>query len=290
MAPKKIAPAESTGTDVTRDGAIPPKDPYWVDALAQGLAVLHTFDGDRAALTLSEIAARLGWSRTRPFRFVHTLEKLGYLARDPSGRAFRLTSLSMQLGFTYLSRVPLVELAQPVLDALRTDVGASVHLAILERRELVYIAQARVQMPIAINIHVGSRLPPYATSIGRILLAFTPEQEVQEIIGTGPLTAWTQKSVVDPAALLQSLARAREQGYVFNDGEFQEGVRSVAAPVFDLRGHAVAGINATATRFVFSDERVRDQVVPAVQRAAQELSRALGYLERTRRAADGDPL
>ena len=253
------------------------KDPYWVEALAQGLAVLHVFDGAPSALTLSEIGGKLGWSRTKPYRFVHTLEKLGYLARDDSGRAFRLTSLSMQLGFAYLNRMPLVELAQPVLDRLRTELGASVHLAVLERNELVYIAQARTTLPTAINVHVGSRLPPYATSIGRVLLAFRPEEEVREIIGSEPLVAWTQKSVVDPARLMQLLALARQRGYVLNDGEFQEGVRSVAAPVFDAQGNAVAGVNATATSYVFNDERLQDQVVAAVQQAAQELSRSLGH-------------
>lgn len=282
MAPKNQEHLPSDDAGPPSEEAAPPiaKDPYWVDALAQGLAVLHVFDCDRPALTLSEIAARLGWSRTKPFRFVHTLEKLGFLTRDDSGRAFRLTSKSMQLGFAYLSRVPLVELAQPVLDRLRTQVGASAHLAILERHELVYIAQARVQLPTAINIHVGSRLPAYATSIGRILLAHQSEDALDEIIGAQPLQARTAKSTVDPAALRRTLRQAREQGYIFNDGEFQEGIRSIAAAVLDARGNAVAGINATATSYVFDDEAIVKVVIPAVCAAANELSRSLGYAER----------
>ena len=270
----QFAPEDTVPVDEdTRTG----KDPYWVEALSQGLAVLHVFDGDRHTLTLTEIASKLGWSRTKPFRFVHTLEKMGYLARDESGRSFRLTSMSMRLGFAYLSRIPLVELAQPVLDRLRTDVGASVHLALLERRELVYIAQARIQIPTAVNIHVGSRLPAYATSIGRILLAYQPSEVLDHLIGTEPLSAWTLKSTVDPLVLRRTLALAREQGFVVNDGEFQEGVRSVAAPIFDARGNAVAGINATATSYVFSEQRIQEQVIPAVRHAAHELSRSLGF-------------
>ena len=99
----------------------PEKDPYWVDALAQGLAVLHAFDDTHPSLTLTEIATRLGWGRSKPYRFVHTLEKLGYLARDNTGRSYRLTTRAMHLGFTYLIRQPLVELAQPILDQLRQD-------------------------------------------------------------------------------------------------------------------------------------------------------------------------
>lgn len=276
-------PTDAHAQQVDKDKG---KDPYWVDALAQGLAVLKTFDGDRPALTLSEIAARLGWSRSKPFRFVHTLEKMGYLARDSSGRAFRLTSLSMQLGFSYLSRLPLVEMAQPVLEQLRTQVGASVHLALLEGKELVYVAQSRIELPTAINIHVGSRLPAYATSIGRALLAYRSEAEWDDIIGPGPLHSWTQKSTVDPQVLRRSLALAREQGYVFNDEEFHVGVRSIAAAILDGRGNAVAGINATAPTHVFTLERIQSEIVPAVRRAADELSRGLGRYAGTRSGSD----
>jgi IclR family transcriptional regulator, pca regulon regulatory protein len=272
---KEDTPAPQT--EDSNETPVSAKDPYWVEALAQGLSVLKAFDNERPALTLSEIAVRLGWNRTKPFRFVHTLEKLGYLARDDSGRAFRLTSLSMQLGFAYLSRIPLVEMAQPVLERLRTQVGASVHLALLEGKELVYVAQARIELPTAINIHVGSRLPAYATSIGRSLLAYRSDSELDSIIGAGPLSTWTQKSIVDPVVLRKSLAIARERGYVFSDEEFHSGVRSIAAPIFDSRGNAVAGINATATTHIFTDERIQSEIIPVVRRAAEELSQGLGH-------------
>lgn len=252
------------------------KDSYWVEALAQGLAVLHAFDSDRPLLTLSQIATRLEWPRAKPYRFVHTLEKMGYLQRDESGRAFRLTSRSMQLGFAYLSRLPLVERAQPVLDRLRAEVGASVHMALLEGAELVYVAAARMQLPTAINIHVGSRVPAYATSIGRVLLAYKSDEEIDVILGTGPLPALTQKTTVNPAVLHRNLKLAREQGYVFNDEEFHAGVRSIACAIFDAKGEAVAGINATAATYLFTDERVRDEIVPAVLRVADDISRGLG--------------
>lgn len=252
------------------------RDPYWVDALAQGLAVLHAFDGDKASLTLTDIAARLGWSRSKPFRFVHTLEKLGYLARDSSGRAYRLTTLAMQLGFSSLVRQPLVELAQPVLEQLRERVRASTHLAILEGRDLVYIALARVHSLNAINIHVGSRMPAYASSIGRVLLAHLDEAEVDAILGLEPIPALTPKSTVDPVEFRRKLALARLEGCFFNDEEFSLGIRSIAAPIVDGQGRVVAGINATALTSVFTDLRVREEIIPAVKEAAVELSRGLG--------------
>lgn len=260
------------------EGAEADKSPYWVEALSQGLAVLRAFESEHGSLTLTEIAQRLGWNRARPFRYVHTLERLGYLSREEPGRRYRPTSLTMALGYGYLSRLSMVELAQPVLNQLKTAVNASVHMAVLEGSELVYVAIARIPLPTAINIHVGSRSPAFATSIGRMLLAHLPSDAIDAILGPDPIPPMTANSTRDPAAFRQMLARARTDGYVFNDQEFHLGVRSIAAPVFDATGKVVAGINATAMTHAFTDEMVKDSVIPAVRAAAQEISAGLGYV------------
>lgn len=273
-------PATDDGDDTPDNASAPRKDPYWVDALAQGLSVLEAFDCEQPSLTLTELAQRLGWSRSKPYRFVHTLEKLGFLEREEVGRRYRLTAHAMKLGFAYLNRLPLVELAQPIMNRLRTEVGASVHMAILDRDELVYVAQARIPLPTSIDIHVGSRMPPHSSSIGRILLAYKPRADIARILDGAPIPALTEKSTVDPAAFRAMLDTARERGYVYNDEEFHRGVRSIAAPVLNAQGEVVAGLNATSMIYTFTDEIVARTVIPAVVRAARELSLALGYRER----------
>lgn len=273
-------PATDDGDDPPDNASAPRKDPYWVDALAQGLSVLEAFDCEQPSLTLTELAQRLGWSRSKPYRFVHTLEKLGFLEREEVGRRYRLTAHAMKLGFAYLNRLPLVELAQPIMNRLRTEVGASVHMAILDRDELVYVAQARIPLPTSIDIHVGSRMPPHSSSIGRILLAYKPRADIARILDGAPIPALTEKSTVDPAAFRALLDTARERGYVYNDEEFHRGVRSIAAPVLNAQGEVVAGLNATSMIYTFTDEVVAGTVIPAVVRAARELSLALGYRER----------
>ncbi|RZS78287.1 IclR family transcriptional regulator [Pigmentiphaga kullae] len=273
-------PATDDGDDTPDNASAPRKDPYWVDALAQGLSVLEAFDCEQPSLTLTELAQRLGWSRSKPYRFVHTLEKLGFLEREEVGRRYRLTAHAMKLGFAYLNRLPLVELAQPIMNRLRTEVGASVHMAILDRDELVYVAQARIPLPTSIDIHVGSRMPPHSSSIGRILLAYKPRADIARILDGAPIPALTEKSTVDPAAFRALLDTARERGYVYNDEEFHRGVRSIAAPVLNAQGEVVAGLNATSMIYTFTDEVVAGTVIPAVVRAARELSQALGYRER----------
>ncbi len=266
---------EPTEADAPNDAA--EKDPYWVDALSQGLAVLRAFDHAQNGLNLSEIAQRLGWSRTKPYRYIHTLERMGYLSRDEASKRYRPTSLTMALGYAYLSGLSLLELAQPVLDRLKDRLGALVHMGILEQGEVVYIASARMSVLPAVDIHVGSRVPPHATSIGRALLSQLPEEQVDALIGRAPLPAATSRSITDPEAFRDMLRAARERGYVFTDEEFHPGVRSVAAPVRDRHGHVVAAINATSILQKFSDEVIARDVIPLVCRSAAEISMGLGH-------------
>jgi IclR family pca regulon transcriptional regulator len=257
------------------------KDRYFVEALAQGLAVLRAFEQHPEGMNLAEIARQLGCSRTQPFRYVHTLERLGYLQRAPTGGVYRPTPKCLALGHSYLSGQTITELAQPMLERLKNDVRASAHLGVLDQGELVYIGSSRTAVVTAINIGIGTRLPATATSIGRILLAYLEPADVDVILGAGPIRAMTAKTLVDPTAFRRTLMEAREQGYAFTDEEFHVGVRSIAAPVRDARGCVVAGINATAITQLFTDDCVRQTVIPAVRRAAEELSMALGYRRAT---------
>ncbi|MBN9412244.1 MAG: IclR family transcriptional regulator [Burkholderiales bacterium] len=249
----------------------------WVEALSQGLAVLRAFDGQHGGLTLTEIAQKLGWSRTKPYRYIYTLEQLGYLERQEGSKRYRPTSLTMALGYSYLSGLSLLELAQPVLERLKNELGASVHMGILERGEVVYIASARVSVVPAVDIYVGSRVAPHVTSLGRALMSAMDDEQVDALIGTGELPASTARSITDPQAFRQMLRQSRERGYVFTDEEFHPGVRSIAAPIRDRRGEVVAAINATSIVQKFSDAWLAEQVIPRVMAAASEISRSMGF-------------
>lgn len=254
------------------------KSSAWVEALFQGLSVLRVFEGEHSGLTLTEIAQKLGWSRTKPYRYVYTLEQMGYLVRQDGSKRYRPTSLTMSLGYSYLSGLSLLELAQPVLDRLKNALGASVHMGILEQGEVVYIASARVSVVPAVNIHVGSRVPPYVTSLGRALLSEMDDAQVDALIGKVALPASTPRSITEPGAFRQMLKKSREQGYVFTDEEFHPGVRSIAAPVHDRRGEVVAAINATSIVQKFSDDYITEQVIPLVVDAAREISMGMGHM------------
>lgn len=275
---------EPQGTHHNTDQA--DRSSSWVEALSQGLAVLRVFDGEHNGLTLTEIAQKLGWSRTKPYRYVYTLEQMGYLVRQEGTKRYRPTSLTMTLGYSYLSGLSLLELAQPILDRLKNALGASVHMGILEQGQVVYIASARVSVVPAVNIHVGSRVPPYLTSLGRALLSEMRDDQIDALIGKAELPASTSRSITEPAAFRQMLKTSREQGYVFTDEEFHPGVRSIAAPIHDRKGEVVAAINATSIVQKFSDRYLTEQVIPLVVGAAEEISMSMGFMPQQNPTSD----
>lgn len=265
---------------LTHDSHVPnsgENDPYLVGALVRGLEVLRAFNADHPTLSLSELAGVLGWSRTAPYRFVHTLQRLGYLQQDPQTRRYRLGSRVLELGFEYLHSLQLPEMAQPYLERLRQETGASAHLGILDGLEVVYVARAQTRLMSASNVHVGSRLPAHATSMGKILLAFQPPEILEELLQQTTLTAYTNRTITDPSRLRQELTAIRQCGYVFNDQEFEFGIRSIAAPIYQSGGQVVAALNVSAPTPVLSDEVVQQVAIGAVRQAANELSKCLGY-------------
>jgi IclR family pca regulon transcriptional regulator len=258
---------------------------YLVGGLMRGLDVLRCFDRDHQTLSLGEVARMLGWRRTEPFRFLHTLEALGYLHRDPVTKRYRLTTKSLEIGFSALANLPLPELAQPYLERLRDRTNGSAHVGILEGNEVVYIARAASRAILGSTIHIGSRLPAHATAMGKTLLAARPDAWIRTWLERNDLERYTATTLAEVTALLDELALIRARGYAISNAEFEPGIRSVAAPIVDDSGEAVAAINLTAPSNALHDDAIETIVIPAVCEAAGELSLAYG-----RRAAPATAL
>ncbi|MFC7557433.1 IclR family transcriptional regulator [Pseudoroseomonas wenyumeiae] len=161
----------------TPDPARPPEpdERYLVPALIRGLGLLQAFGPGRTEMTLAELAAAIGVTRSAAYRLAYTLEHLGFLRHDPRGRRYALGPEVLRLGYGYLASRDLVEVAGPALEALRDRTGWSAHLGILEGTEVVYVARVPTRRSVASNVQLGSRLPAHATAMGRILLAALPE-------------------------------------------------------------------------------------------------------------------
>lgn len=248
----------------------------FVQSLARGLAVIRAFDADNTQLSLSDVARRTDISRGAAGRFLRTLEALGYVRG--TGRLFSLTPRVLELGFSYLSALSLPEIVQPHLEHLSQLVDESVSTAILDGADIVYVARVPTRRIMTVGITIGTRFPAYATSMGRVLLANLPDDERERLIAASALTALTDRTVTDRAALRAELDRVRERGWTMVDSELEIGLRSIAAPVHGRDGSVVAAVNVSTSVTRVTRQRVVDEFVPQLLAATAAIDADLALV------------
>jgi IclR family pca regulon transcriptional regulator len=216
----------------------------YVHSLERGLAVIRCFSAERPRLTLSEVARQTGLSRAAARRSLITLHTLGYVGSDD--RQFYLTPRVLTLGYAYLSSLSVAEVAQSHLTDLANDVHESCSASVLDGFDIVYVARAATKRIMTISLSVGTRLPAYATSMGRVLLAALSDDRLDAYLDAAALTPLTERTIVDRKRLHAELERTRTRGWCLVDQELEHGVRSIAVPVHDAAGRVVAAVNTSA--------------------------------------------
>jgi IclR family pca regulon transcriptional regulator len=256
-------------------------DRYVVGSLVRGLDVLRCFDREHPTLSLGDVARRLGWRRTEPFRFLYTLESLGYLRRDPLSKRYELTPKVLEIGFSALANLQLPELAQPYLERLRDRTNGSAHIGILDGKDVVYVGRAPSRAILGSTINVGSRLPAHATAMGKALLAAKDDAAIADWLAANELTRYTIHTLAERRAFLADIAQVRRRGFSVSNQEFEFGICSVAAPIRNGSGETIAAVNVSGPAETLTTASVRDLIVPAVRETAAELSQAYGWRSAT---------
>ena len=242
-------------------------------SLARGLAVMRAFEHADTALSVSEIARRASMSRAAARRCLYTLERLGY-ATGADG-AFELKPKVLLLGNAYLGSASVARAAQPVLEAVSERLQESCSLSVLDGTDIVYVARAAMRRILSIGISVGTRLPAYCTSMGRVLLAFLDDREQESVLSGLDLTAHTSRTITDRDALRTELKRVRAAGFALVDQELEIGLRSIAVPVHG-RGTVVAAVNIGVHAARVDLRTMTRQYVPVLREAAREIGLAIG--------------
>jgi IclR family transcriptional regulator, pca regulon regulatory protein len=246
----------------------------FVQSFARGLAVIRNLGAAARPVTLSEIADVTSLSRAATRRILLTLVHLGYVGQD--GRQFSLLPRVLELGYAYLSALGAPELAQPILNELATRAGESCSMSVLDGDDIVYIARVPTRKIITISLGVGTRLPAYATSMGRVLLGATSVQRMHAVLAKGPFPARTPKTLTDPTKLANRIARDHARGYSVIDEELEVGLCSIAVPVLNASGRAVAALNIGASRSAFTPAELERRFLLLLQQAAAQLTLAIG--------------
>lgn len=236
----------------------------------------HIAEGDRVT-NMSRTARELGINRTTLLRLLHTLESERFIEPRPEGQGWRigvgLIGLTAQAFFSE----DLVQTSVPVLTRLAESLSLSAHLGVLDGLEIVYLVRRVPNHTFASNIRIGSRLPAHAANMGRIILANLPPDRVDRMYAGAVLKAVTPHTVVTPAQLHAQMDADRAAGLAWSDGNYEAGISSVAAAIFDATGMPVAALNVSGHAADFAGAARRSQIAAQVQAAAAEISQRLGW-------------
>lgn len=245
----------------------------FLQGLERGLAVIRAFGADAPSLTLSEVARAVGLTPATARRILLTLEELGYVRSD--GRRFALTPRVLALGWAYLSSLDLGEIAGPFMEEVSAATRESCSMATLDLPDIVYVARVPTSRIMTVALGVGARLPAYATSMGRVLLAGLPPVELDRYLDELEPEALTDRTLTSIEDLRAVIAEAGKAGYAVVDQELEQGLRSIAVPVVDGRGKAIAALNVSAHTSRATAAALRTDVLPRLREAANGIGTAL---------------
>ena len=247
-----------------------PGDTY-VQSFARGLEVIRSFNAQAPLQTLSEVAAKTGLTRAGARRILLTLQTLGYVD-CADGKHFALTPRILDLGFAYLSSQPLWNLAMPAMETLSEAVQESCSAGVLDGLDVMYVVRVHAHKIMSTNLGVGSRLPAFWTSMGRVILASLPQEQLQDLLAQCPREAFTRYTLTTDEDLLAAVAQVRQQGWALINQELEEGLISVAAPVTNVRGECVGAINVSGQVNRTNAQAMQERILPHLQKAASAVS------------------
>lgn len=263
-------PAEAPKTTPAASLDIYTGDPNFMTSLARGLIVIQAFTQQSPQMTISQLSLKTGLSRAAVRRCLYTLTKLGFAGAEDGSR-YSLRPRMLTLSHTYTASNTLSSAAQPILERMSSALRESFSVATLDGEDIVYIARTSVSRVMSVDLHIGSRLPAYCTSMGRVLLAYLPTDQLESYLAKVVLTPYTTRTVNSIEKLRLLLRNVRRNGYALCDQEFEVGLRSLAVPVYSSSGRAVATINLSGNAPRMSVIDMQTRFLPHLRNAANEL-------------------
>jgi IclR family transcriptional regulator, pca regulon regulatory protein len=257
------------------------KEDYIVSSMVRGLTILSTFTIKRPALKVTEIAEITGFDQATVFRFVYTLEKLGYLVRDEGTKRYHQSIRMLTLSLPAHEGFSVREVAQPVMIDLSETINETVKLAILDGVDIVMVALAEVPDRLVFRTPIGHRSPSYCTAQGKALLAFQPVETWDWLISKIDFIPRTVNTITDPQRFREELQTTRQRGYSIQDGENIIGLSSIAAPIFNHTGEVAGAINISGLSMTILHEDKIETYIQELLKRANIISAKLGYVPET---------
>lgn len=275
--------AREPGPAATGEEPAPSGAAGFSQSLERGLAILSSFSQERPLLGIAELARAVGLSKSTTYRYAATLARLGWLRQDAGTRKYSLGSRVVSVGFAAVGSMELTRVAGPYLQELSDETGCAVSMAVLDGPDILYVDRRRsgrsAGSGVDLDLRVGSRLPAYCTSMGKVLLASREPASVRALLDRTDMARRAPKTITAREELLAALAEVRATGLAINDEELAPGLRSLAAPIWDQSGAVVAAANI-ATQFTIwnvSVDSLIGRLEEPLRRTCAEISARLGY-------------
>ena len=241
----------------------------YITSLARGLSVLRAFSKEHPEMTLSQVAGATCLNAAAARRCLHTLVDLGYAAKR--GKLFLLRPAVVSFASAYLESMNLEQIVRPYLQDVRDKTGDSSSLAVLSDTDILYLVHVSTNRMVRVPCTVGTRFPAYATSLGRVLLAYQTKDVVDDYFRKARLTSLTEKTVTSKSALRNLLVKVREERCVATEDELDYGLVSCAVPIFNAENSVIAAVNcSTSTARADKHEMIASRV-PVLREAARSI-------------------
>lgn len=244
-----------------------------VTSLEKGLKVIEAFDQERSRLTIAEVAQAAGMTRAAARRYLITLTHLGYMRHE--NKLFSLTPAVLRLGQSYLHSARLPRIVQPSLYRLAYALGEAASVGVLDHDQLVCVAAVSAGQLVSVTLQPGTRIPAYCTANGRVLLAGLPQAELDDYLARIAPEPITEHTIADKARLALEIARTRAQGYALVDQELELGLCTIAVPLRNFRGDAVAALNISVHANRQPAAAMVERYLPALIKIQVELGAVL---------------
>lgn len=247
-----------------------------IKSVAKALVIIDLLAKNQREMSLGEIAVEMKLAKSTAYGILATLRDFGYIEQSPFDGKYRLGVRLFEIGSVVANNWDIRQVAAPHIQTLVDALRETVHLAILDKEEVLYIEKREGTQSLRIVSQVGTRLPAHCTGVGKVLLAYLPLSEVKRIVANRGLTRYTKNTITDLKQLEEALGRVRKQGYALDNEEIMESLRCVAAPIRDHTGKVCAAISVSVPIARLGGERL-DSAINLITQTSQDISAGLGY-------------
>ncbi|EST51975.1 IclR family transcriptional regulator [Brevibacillus panacihumi W25] len=248
-----------------------------VQSLERALTLLNVLSEYPEGIQITRLSEQVGLSKSTTHRLLATLVHMNYVVKDEETEKYKLGFQLIYLSRNILNSIDVIQIARPFLEKLCHDVNETIHLCIDDNGEVMYIDKIESNQTIRMFSRIGSRAPMYCTGVGKVLLSGMSEETYRKVVSGIDFVARTAKTITSADALAEEVALVKNQGYALDNIENEEGIRCIAAPIFDFQGKIIASFSISGPSNRITMERVQDELVRRIRETSQEISRQLGY-------------